>query len=135
MDYSAPPNLVHLNPATPGRQTLRIANPHGHRVVALTGEVWLTQDRRLEDVVLRPGESYDIEGPGLALVTAFTSSDVEVISPAGAAAVSTPSLASVDFERYVRRARQLRAEAVGSFFARVWHAMRDLVGGRRKGVC
>jgi hypothetical protein len=107
MDYSALPNLVHLNPAVPSLRALRIANPHGYRVTALTGEVWLTQHRRFEDVILRSGESYEIEGPGLALVTAFESSDIEVIPPA-----RTQGPPTVDAAHYEQKARQLRAEAI-----------------------
>jgi hypothetical protein len=131
MDYSATPNLVHLSPATPGHRALRIAKPHGYRVVALTGELWLTQHRRLEDVILRAGESYAIEGPGLALVTAFESSDVEVIPPAGATPGRALSLANVDFAGYERKARRMRAEAAHALFAGAWRALRSLVGGLR----
>lgn len=134
MDYSATPNLVHLNPAVPDHRTLRIANPHGHCVVALTGEVWLTQYRRFEDVILRPGESFEIEGPGLALVTAFESADVEVIPPAASTPGRTPSLSAADYAHYEHRARQLRAEAIHAFFAGLLRRLRGFRGGQPVGA-
>jgi len=129
MDHSAHPNLVHLNPAVREQRTLRIPRPDGYRVVALTGEVWITQYRRREDIVLRPGEAVGLEGKGLALVTAFESADVEVIPPFTAAPARAPRLSSVDLACYERKARRLRAEAIGSAFARAWRTLRRLATG------
>ncbi|MCZ7565697.1 MAG: DUF2917 domain-containing protein [Burkholderiales bacterium] len=124
MERSATSHLVRLIAAVPGRRTLRIPRPRGHRVAARSGEIWVTQEHRLGDIVLRPGESVELEGNGLALVTALASADVEVIPPA-----QTPALAArldgVDIAAYERRARRMRAEAITGFVAAGWRRLRE----------
>ncbi|MCL4802266.1 MAG: DUF2917 domain-containing protein [Burkholderiales bacterium] len=127
MDYSVTPHLVHLSPAVPGRRTLRLPNAQGHRVAALSGEIWVTQERRRDDIVLRPGESVELEGRGLALVTAFEPADVEVIPPAERPA-TIPRLTGADVASYERRARRMRAEAINALVAAAWRRLRGLLG-------
>lgn len=131
MDYSATPHLVHLSPAVPGRRTLRIRRPRGHRVVAVCGEVWVTQERRLDDVVLRTGETHVLDGDGTAVITAFESSDVEVVPPAPADPVAAAAPSRIELAAYERAARRLRAEAVNALLAQAWNWLRGLFAGRR----
>lgn len=130
MDYSATPHLIHLNPTVSGRRTLRIRDPRGYRVVALCGTVWVTQERRLEDTVLKAGEAFDFDANGLAVITALESSDVEIVPPAPAAP-AVPARGPIDFAAYERSARRLRAEAVHALLADAWGWLRGLIAGRR----
>ena len=54
--------------------TLRIADGQKHVVDVFQGQVWLTQDGDLRDVFLEAGQSFTVDGPGLALLHAFEDS-------------------------------------------------------------
>lgn len=43
----------------------------GKTVTAHAGAVWITEEGRLDDVVLGPGESFTLGGRGLALIEAI----------------------------------------------------------------
>lgn len=57
---------------------LRLHRGAGKTVTARTGAVWITEEGRLDDVVLRPGESFTLGRRGLALVEAFSDASVSV---------------------------------------------------------
>ena len=90
MDLRATPNLVHLNDTGSGRRMLHLEPALGHRVVALSGSVWITQAGSPEDYVLRAGESLTLDSPGMAVVTSFGPADVEVVAPTDANAQPWP---------------------------------------------
>jgi hypothetical protein len=114
MDLRAMPNLVHLS----GRQSLQLEPARGYRVIAICGEVWITQAGRLEDYVLRAGDSLTLDSPGLAIVSAFGTADVEVVAPPAAPAVGGfPEYSVATLERAQREAHRLRAEAMREAFA------------------
>jgi hypothetical protein len=46
----------------------------GRRVELLSGSLWITQDGDLRDVVLSPGEAFDFDRRGDALLSAFADS-------------------------------------------------------------
>jgi hypothetical protein len=46
----------------------------GRRVELLSGSLWITQDGDLRDVVLSPGEGFDFDRRGDALLSAFADS-------------------------------------------------------------
>ena len=63
------------------RQTLSLADGAGVRIDARTGSVWVTQDHDQRDIVLRPGESFTLDGPGQAIVQAFEPSRIRLTQP------------------------------------------------------
>lgn len=71
-----------LNLPREGVVSLRDAG--GTRVLCLNGSLWVTQERRREDVVLGPGESLRVSGDGLTLVTALRPSELRVVKPCAA---------------------------------------------------
>jgi len=55
----------------------RIRHVHtekGRRVECLAGSIWITQDGDLRDIVLEPGEAFDFDRSGDALLSAFADS-------------------------------------------------------------
>ena len=66
------------------RQTLSLIGGAGVRIDAHAGTVWVTQDNDRRDVVLSPGESFTLDGPGRAIVQAFEPSRVSLSQPAAA---------------------------------------------------
>ena len=60
------------------RQTLSLADGAGVRIDARSGAVWVTQDHDRRDIVLRPGDSFTLDGRGQAIVQAFEPSRVRL---------------------------------------------------------
>jgi hypothetical protein len=50
----------------------------GVRVSCVEGSLWLTEERGAADVVLQPGQSYEVEAAGRTLVQAMSRSRVAV---------------------------------------------------------
>lgn len=65
-------------------ETLRLSGAAGVRVEALSGTVWVTQDRDQRDVVLRRGEALTLDRDGPAIVQAFEASQVRLLPPSPA---------------------------------------------------
>jgi len=55
---------------------LRVMDGVGSTLTARGGEVWITEQDSPRDVVLRPGQSFTLGRPGLALVEAFSDASV-----------------------------------------------------------
>ena len=53
----------------------------GVRVSCVDGTLWLTEERGAADVVLQPGQSYEVEATGRTLVQAMNRSRVAVQAP------------------------------------------------------
>ena len=53
------------------RKVARIKDGRGMRLHVETGEVWITEDRSVDDVCLRAGESYCIKNNGMTLISAL----------------------------------------------------------------
>ena len=59
---------------------LRVMDGAGSTVTALGGEVWITEQDSLRDVVLRPGQRFTLGRSGLALVEAFSDASISLVS-------------------------------------------------------
>ena len=57
---------------------VRVREGAGSTVTAHAGTVWLTEQGSLRDVLLRPGESFTLGRPGLALVQAFSEASISI---------------------------------------------------------
>jgi Protein of unknown function (DUF2917) len=81
--------------------------PIGSAIFAYSGEVWITQERMHDDVILGPGERFDVHSRELILASATKSpASVYVACPA-------ELTERVDMDVYAllrQRARRLRAE-------------------------
>jgi hypothetical protein len=118
MDLRDTPDLVHLSDAAEDGRWLRLEPARGYRVVAVAGDVWITQAGHIEDYVLHPGQALALDSPGAAIVSAFGRADVEVIAPpAPPGPDPLPIVTAQVLERAQREARRLRAQAVHDMFA------------------
>ena len=79
--------------------------PVGSALFAYSGEVWITQEGMHEDVILRPGERFDV-GSRAAIVASATTKQAATVYVACARDVTDVDLHSL----LHRRARRLRAE-------------------------
>ena len=57
---------------------LRVVDGAGSTVAARAGEVWITEQDSLRDVVLRPGQRFTLGRHGLALVEAFSDASLSI---------------------------------------------------------
>lgn len=91
-------------------QPLALRLRPGAAVFAVRGEVWLTQERMADDVILAAGERFDVGSRELLIVSATKgSADIHVVAPAQARTAN-----SRDFHDFMRaRATQLRHEEIG----------------------
>ena len=64
------------------REVLRLNDADGLAVTCLDGAVWITQADDPEDVVLKPGQDFVLNRPGLTLVSAPVSRASILIRPA-----------------------------------------------------
>ena len=63
------------------RDVHRIEDGQGLAVTCLRGNVWITQDRDVRDVILSPGQSFVLDRNGLALAFAFKDATILVGRP------------------------------------------------------
>jgi hypothetical protein len=61
------------------RQNVTLRDAVGWSVQALSGSVWITQDWDTRDIVLEAGQSFMIDRPGTALISAFDEARVRVV--------------------------------------------------------
>lgn len=84
---------------------LALRLPVGSALFAVQGKIWLTQERQIEDVVLVPGQRFDVRSNTLVLISAIKgTASVHVAQPVDAAASSATDIH--DFAR--EQARLLR---------------------------
>lgn len=62
-------------------ETLPIAEGTGFEVRCIRGHLWITQHGDLEDRVIRSGQSFVLNRPGLSLVTALGEPAVGFVKP------------------------------------------------------
>jgi hypothetical protein len=62
-------------------RTVALADARDVEIVCLSGCLWLTEDRLLEDHILQTGESRTIRNRGRVLVTALESSSMRALEP------------------------------------------------------
>jgi hypothetical protein len=67
---SMSPQVSYIPRRLRAREVLDIRNGKGLIVRCLAGALWITQDGDTDDVVLRAGECFKLDRPGLALVSA-----------------------------------------------------------------
>lgn len=61
-------------------QLVKIRHGIKRTIRCCSGTVWITQEAELRDRVLKAGESFTLDRPGLALVSAFTDALIAVIA-------------------------------------------------------
>ena len=117
MDLCANPNLVHLSES--GQRSVQLKTARGVRIVALSGDVWVTQAGFIEDYILRPGDAVTLESSGPAVVTSFGPADVEVVAPHASAPAfkPAPAISAATIDRARADAQRLRAQAMQDAFA------------------
>jgi len=64
------------------REVLDIHDGQGLRVSCLHGVLWITQSNDTDDIVVRDGQSFVLDRPGLALISAPIGPADLVIQPA-----------------------------------------------------
>jgi len=77
-------NTAELHPASvPIRkgQIHRLQGRRGHRIEALAGSLWVTLDHDLRDIVIEPGDGFDIDREGDTLVSALSDARYLVLDP------------------------------------------------------
>lgn len=72
--------LVGCVPLAAG-ETLRLVDPHAVYVHVAQGDVWITEERAADDVVLAAAEGFRLTRPGTAIVEALTPTVVLLTSP------------------------------------------------------
>jgi hypothetical protein len=64
------------------REVLDIRDGQGLAVRCLGGALWITQDGDTDDIVLKPGQCFVLDRPGLALVSAPVSPATVIVEKA-----------------------------------------------------
>jgi hypothetical protein len=67
--------------ALPRGGLLRVMDGAGLTVRADSGRLWITQEQDVRDIFLRPGETFDLDRNGLALVYAVDPTEVVLSAP------------------------------------------------------
>ena len=106
--------------------TLRL--PAGSALFAVRGQAWITHERVAEDIILGPGERFDVPGRQ-PLVVSATRGQVQLFAVPPAAARRH---AERDLQAFARsRAAELREEARRDVFARIAHAVHGVIARLR----
>lgn len=63
-------------------QVIRLHDPEGARVECLSGTLWITQNRDLQDHLLESEDTLTLDRPGLALIHAQKPSEIVLFEPA-----------------------------------------------------
>jgi hypothetical protein len=85
--------------------TINIIDGKGSRIAARSGNIWITQEHDVRDVILRPGQSFTLDRNGTAVIEALTGAEVALDAP-GNCVESPPrsNLTSLAVLGYVRPA-------------------------------
>jgi len=59
-------------------ETVPLRGVQGRTVRAQYGRIWITEENGSRDVVLDPGESFQLAHSGLAVVEAFTDASISI---------------------------------------------------------
>ena len=118
-------------------RALSLSLPPGSRVRAHSGTVWLTQEGLVEDVMLAPGENFEVKRQGLIVVNSIVEPGSVCIEaphePAVSGVILTPELVAA-IEAKARRLRHREiARVLGlgrSLVLRIVHRISDLVRAR-----
>ncbi len=71
------PASLHLRKGT----IHRLRNGLGHRIEALTGNLWITIDNDPRDIVVKTGEGFSVDRPGDILISALDDARFVVLEP------------------------------------------------------
>ena len=99
---------------------VRLRLPIGSAIFVFSGEVWITQEGRQDDVVLESGGRFDVQSSELILVSGLQgNARIYAASPIDVSACVDSDL----FALLRLRARRLRAEYVDRFAHSAWKLM------------
>ena len=82
-------NTTDLHPASIGLRKgaiHRLNNGLGQRIESLSGSLWITIDNDRRDILVNPGEGFNIDREGAALISALDDSRFVVLEPVRASA-------------------------------------------------
>ena len=82
--------------------------PQGSAIFAYRGDAWITQEGMRDDLILRPGDRFDVKGRGLILVSATRRGSAQLV-------VAPPVRAAL-FDRAVHLTWQLLRRLLGVSF-------------------
>ena len=105
---------------------LALRLPVGSALFAVQGKVWLTQERQLEDIVLAPGQRFDVRSTELVLISAIKgTASVHVAQPADAATSRATDIHDFarDQARLLRQREASRLAEVASARIASWKAL------------
>jgi Protein of unknown function (DUF2917) len=85
MTVRADATLVRLT----AKKLVHLHDAQGHSIASVRGTVWVTQSNDVRDIVLEPGDSFELDRPGLALVTALSDATIVVTAAATAERLRT----------------------------------------------
>ena len=129
-----------LNSVTLGvnDQPLALRLPVGSALFAVQGKVWLTQERNIEDVILAPGQRFDVRNNALVLISAIKgTASVHVAQPADAATSSATDIHDFAREqaRLLRQREASRLAEIASARVASWKALaRGFIAGLPRAV-
>jgi hypothetical protein len=95
-----------------GGTALNLSDARGTTLRVTRGQLWLTQDGDLRDIVLAAGDTWTIERHGLTIATAQTDSSVALVGP-GAAKVDARGRRLTWAERAMAWLERFAAARVG----------------------
>ena len=95
-------------PLTVDASPTQLRLPKGSAILASRGDLWITQEGMRDDVILRPGDRFNVKGRGLILVSATRRGSAQFI-------VAPPARARL-FDRAVHLAWQQLRRWVGASF-------------------
>lgn len=64
-------------------EMIRLPKPAGATIAVMSGRIWLTQDHDARDIMLSPGDSFEIEGTELVLMEALEPAHIAVLPAVG----------------------------------------------------
>jgi hypothetical protein len=98
--------IVRLNRSQP----LAAHLSRGSAVYAIDGLLWVTQEGLIDDVVLKPGQRFDVRHPGLIVATAVEEPSRMYIAADDSPARDMITMSTESVEVLHRRARDLRRQ-------------------------
>ena len=63
------------------RELMAVEQASGYLLVCRNGELWITQQGSSQDIVLEPGQSWQVESPATVVISAFRPSLLLVVHP------------------------------------------------------
>jgi len=92
-------------------ETFTVIDGKGARVAAVQGRVWLTQERDARDVLLKPGQGFELDRDGVTIVEALTDAEVALDEPPADAVPDAPRVSKLTALAVLGHARTARGAA------------------------